>query len=172
MIQHDLKISLKQADAAFSAPPLQDPTTLARRVQQTSRNRSSFRALAAVLITVGIGTLTLHRPSHLTVSTATDPRADLQNIRHEIAMHEQTTRDLLQAEHLEHTAGRIAIARELSTGRTAAERAASALLWQAEHESLHPGQSLRAYSDVVHYFPDTFSANIARQRLQQLQKEG
>jgi hypothetical protein len=182
-IQHllretDHQVTVRQADAS----------DLAERVLRADRARTRRKrivSIASLALLVGATTATLTRilPSkpavHGRVSApiAIVPPLDpiLEQIQSEIAIRESAVRAMLAIEKQSELNARLAMLRTLPTDDDVTERAASAMVFQADRmlrEGAPSAPAVRAYDQVISYFPKTVSADIARKRLSAMNAQG
>jgi hypothetical protein len=167
--------------------PVRDADALAAGVRRAIARRRRARAgVAGMIVLAGVvrlGAIVEQRGEREKVAVTppaptaakSDPAAELAAIRTEIAVREKAVKELLVAERLERAAGRAELLQALPADRAVAERAAAVVVWQADRGVRAGGDrggAERAYSDVVRYFPDTVSAEVARRRLEELRKDG
>lgn len=101
--------------------------------------------------------------------------AALQELDTRIAQQEAQIQRLLAAERLQQAQARLARLPKEHPEQQIAERAARAVVEQADrvlHETSQSAAALRAYQEVIEYFPQTASAEQAQRRIHDLQKAG
>lgn len=160
-----------------------DTSELATRVLQTERKRRTYRtggAIVAVLLVVSpiiYSTIPPKPDIQVRVDPGVNARLEMESdhLQARIAAQEATVRTLLAIEKKsEHRARLDAIAR-MPTADDCTERAASAIVFQADRMLREPGSAgpaRKAYDEVISFFPQTISAITARQRLAELKQEG
>jgi hypothetical protein len=164
-----------------------DASDLAERVLRADRDRTRrkrFVSIASLALLVGATTATLTRilPSKPAVNgrvsapVAIAPPLDpqLERIQSEIAVRESAVRAMLAIEKQRELNARLAVLRTLPTDDDVTERAASAIVFQADRMlrgGAPPAPAVRAFDEVISYFPKTVSADTARRRLSEINKE-
>jgi hypothetical protein len=171
---------LQDADASHEPERAINTTALAESVLQThrrKRRRNTVGQGAVVLLVGSAAVLTLHslksaQPQQTLVPVSSTPVPD---VKAEIASTEAKLQQLLGAERLAQAQARLEQLAQAPTPNDIAERAAGAVVAQADRliksaGLIEPAQ--RAYHEVIARFPDTPSADVARQRIAELGKEG
>jgi hypothetical protein len=170
---------LQKADAKFTEDHRPDANAMATVVLEARRRRQhrrfAVRALAVVLVLMGAAVWMLQpRPSGQIPAglTSFPPPHDYAR---EIEITEQNLRLMIAAERLTQAEARLTELSRIPTPKDVTERAAQALLTQADRLAQAGGLTAsaeRAYGEVIAHLPETSSARIARQRIAELRKEG
>lgn len=199
MNRDDLESLLQRADRAAGPPPA-GPADLADRVRRLARRRHRtrvvVRAAVAAVVVAGLG-LAVHsaavrnEPSELTTAqqpTPPDPASneEVARLRSEIAQLRQEANALAEQirgmtaiqeqrqrlDQLEQAVARLESGEEV---RGEMERAAFTIVYQADRMYRELGlrdSAVEAYREAVKLFPDTPSAEIARTRLIEIDRQG
>lgn len=189
---------LLDADGMQRRPGEQSPADLASRVLDRKRSRARRRVGAGVAMLLMAGLMpifVIRESSQIRVAVSHVPqtanetgrgltpdhfqidheKAEFERLHAEIAEREARIKMLLSDEHLAENRATLARLRGLPDDTTLTERAAAVIVQQADRSRRETGSAssaLRAYRQVVSYFPQTASASIARQRLSELKQEG
>jgi hypothetical protein len=172
---------LNDADAATSPSRHVDAAAMAddvlRAHQRFRRRRNVGRAIAAMFTigVVGLVMLASSRPAQTPRENALISGVKPQDLQQEIQVTEARISRMLAAERQREAEARLAALALEPTPHDITERAASAVLTQADRLIKTAGLTApaeRAYTQVITHFPDTHSADIARQRMAELRKEG
>jgi TolA-binding protein len=170
---------LQDADAATPPSRHVDAAAMAddvlRAHQRCRRRRNVGRAVVAMFIIgiAGIIMLANSRPAQPPRETALVPGANPQDLEQEIQATEARISRMLAAERQQQADARLAALARAPTPHDITERAASAVLTQADRLVKTAGLTApaeRAYTQVINHFPDTHSADLARQRIAEMRK--
>jgi hypothetical protein len=159
-----------------------DALELAQRVWRKHRRRQNIRVVGCVVafvclcITVRFATM----PSSSTQLASTAPTApavddQLNELRSQIAAQEQLVQQMLMVEQRVQDGARWASVARSPSDDEVTERAASAMVFQADRLRNVAGASetaRRAYGQVIEYFPHTASAELARKHASEIRIEG
>jgi hypothetical protein len=174
----DHQVTVRHANAS-------DMADRVLRADRARTRRNWIVSIASLALLTGATTATLTRvlPSkpavhgRVSAPVAIAPPLDpqLKQIQSEIAIHESAVRSMLAIEKQRELNARLAELRQLPTDDDVTERAASAMVFQADRmvrEGAPSAPAVRAYDQVISYFPKTVSADIARKRLSAMNAQG
>jgi len=170
---------LKDAEA-FPAHlvDLRRPEELAGRVMERVRRqrvRRKFGTVAASCVVLGIALGIWRVGSIGDGKHSNEMQSKLVALEEQIKSDQRIVQRLILSERLSQARARLAEMNGTpATDDDPVQRAALVLLYQADRMSRHEGTlpaAQRAYREIIAYFPNTPSAEVARQRLGQLQQQ-
>jgi hypothetical protein len=176
MMKHDpIEKLLQQADCRLSASSSRSDG-LADRVYRTYRRRRLVRGagVGACAVAMLVGSALFISPPPADPAPR-DLRAEIAALEEKIAAQERAIERLLRVEREFQAQARMKRLIPVISEEAAAERAASAVVFQADRLLRTPGltePARQAYGRVIEHFPQTVSADHARKRLAEIEKEG
>ena len=191
MSRDDLKQLLRNADATAPAPPLApDLSGLVRRRLARRRQRHAIAAALGVFILVGLGVLIILRsnppsPRHVTIQSPTTTTTTAATVAARLSataaaadfavtatLHELTVQKLLAADAVPvHRDAGARAAPSPSDAQLLRDRAALVLVYDADRDvrENRPAAARVRYRRAIELFPQTHWAQVARQRLKEIQ---
>jgi hypothetical protein len=181
---------LRRTDRTAAPAPVRAVDLVEGILLQARRRkvRSQITVTAAALfLCLGItawllnGAASNHHPSSPTLATTipsntADLRTELASVQREIATREAAVDRLFAIERRSRAQEQLArLHRHSLSPEDPADRAAFCVLFQADRLAQQTGSTesaQQAYREIIAYFPDSPSAESARQRLARIQKEG
>jgi TolA-binding protein len=180
---------LQETDKQRSFAQVLDPVVLTDRVLKTRSRRRNTRVVSSVAVIAlsvtilwvanrekGISTQQLAINAKPAANGRIQLDQELRDLQEQIAANDQIIRRLNAVETIQRADAEIARlqSRDFSV-QDITERAASAVVYQTDRMYRATGQSasaLQAYRQVIEYFPDTVSAEQARQRVADIERAG
>lgn len=180
---------LQETDQRRPADSTSNASDLAGRVLKIRNWRRNVRivsTLALLLISGTLSLIVLRERGSATQQLAMDGKASLQgpvtldqelrDLQSQIAVNEQIIRRLKAMETIERAEAEIArLQSRQFPEQEITERAASAVVYQTDRMYRSTGQSasaLQAYREVIEHFPGTASAELAKQRVINIERAG